>query len=223
MCRRSCTLCRLCRLDSSVASSAPALPLSPPPPCALPLICTVPRDTDSQRQTLTCSCANDVSQTIGCTDRHCSSSLMNWKHQSSRSPRSLDDLVTAAQHFLDQYYSSIKRLNSPGHELRWKEVLNEILSTGSYELKETELIFGAKLAWRNASRCIGRIQWSKLQVGHPPSGVQRLLTTNVLLFMALTMLTRCSHDAHTLLTLSLFFTLCSGVRLSLCLECAGNV
>lgn len=91
---------------------------------------------------------------------------MNWKHQSSRSPRSLDDLVTAAQHFLDQYYSSIKRLNSPGHELRWKEVLNEILSTGSYELKETELIFGAKLAWRNASRCIGRIQWSKLQVVH---------------------------------------------------------
>lgn len=38
------------------------------------------------------------------------------------------------------------------------------MSIGTYQLTETELIFGAKLAWRNAARCIGRIQWSKLQV-----------------------------------------------------------
>lgn len=31
-------------------------------------------------------------------------------------------------------------------------------------MKEDEIAFGAKLAWRNASRCIGRIQWSKLQL-----------------------------------------------------------
>ena len=35
----------------------------------------------------------------------------------------------------------------------------------TYELTENELVFGAKTAWRNASRCIGRIQWSKLKVG----------------------------------------------------------
>lgn len=112
---------------------------------------------------------------------------MNWKHQSSSSSsgnsscsvggkkgvvRSREEVISAAKSFLDQYYSSIKRLNTPAHETRWKEVLNEITSssaaTGSatYELKETELIFGAKLAWRNAPRCIGRIQWSKLQVPH---------------------------------------------------------
>lgn len=91
---------------------------------------------------------------------------MNWKHQtaSSRAARTTEDVIRLAHNFMDQYYASIKRLHSRPHEQRWKEVLNEIRSTGSYDLKETELIFGAKLGWRNASRCIGRIQWSKLQV-----------------------------------------------------------
>lgn len=40
----------------------------------------------------------------------------------------------------------------------------EIEATGTYQLKDTELIYGAKHAWRNAARCVGRIQWSKLQV-----------------------------------------------------------
>lgn len=40
----------------------------------------------------------------------------------------------------------------------------EIEATGTYQLKDTELIYGAKHAWRNAPRCVGRIQWSKLQV-----------------------------------------------------------
>ncbi|GFX52487.1 nitric oxide synthase, salivary gland [Trichonephila clavipes] len=55
-------------------------------------------------------------------------------------------------------------MNSPSHVRRWKEIVSEVDSTGTYELKETELVYGAKLAWRNAPRCIGRIQWSKLQV-----------------------------------------------------------
>lgn len=48
---------------------------------------------------------------------------------------------------------------------RLEEVNKEIESTSTYQLKDTELIYGAKHAWRNASRCVGRIQWSKLQVG----------------------------------------------------------
>ncbi|KFV65861.1 Nitric oxide synthase, endothelial, partial [Dryobates pubescens] len=35
---------------------------------------------------------------------------------------------------------------------------------GPYQLLEPELVFGAKQAWRNAARCVGRIQWNKLQV-----------------------------------------------------------
>ncbi|GFY69808.1 nitric oxide synthase [Trichonephila inaurata madagascariensis] len=79
-------------------------------------------------------------------------------------PRPKDEILKHAKHFFDQYFSSIKRMNSPSHVRRWKEIVSEVDSTGTYELKETELVYGAKLAWRNAPRCIGRIQWSKLQV-----------------------------------------------------------
>lgn len=48
---------------------------------------------------------------------------------------------------------------------RLEEVNKEIETTSTYQLRDTELIYGAKHAWRNASRCVGRIQWSKLQVG----------------------------------------------------------
>lgn len=58
----------------------------------------------------------------------------------------------------------VTRLSCAAHETRWKQVRQSIESTGHYQLTETELIYGAKLAWRNSSRCIGRIQWSKLQV-----------------------------------------------------------
>ncbi|KAJ8779343.1 hypothetical protein J1605_012805 [Eschrichtius robustus] len=53
---------------------------------------------------------------------------------------------------------------SKAHMERLEEVNREIESTSTYQLKDTELIYGAKHAWRNASRCVGRIQWSKLQV-----------------------------------------------------------
>jgi len=56
--------------------------------------------------------------------------------------------------------------SSTAHETRWKQVRQSIETSGHYQLTETELIYGAKLAWRNSSRCIGRIQWSKLQVGN---------------------------------------------------------
>jgi len=56
------------------------------------------------------------------------------------------------------------RSSSAAHDTRWKQVRQSVEASGHYQLTETELIYGAKLAWRNSSRCIGRIQWSKLQV-----------------------------------------------------------
>lgn len=58
------------------------------------------------------------------------------------------------------------RRNTEAEEKRLAEVLESIERTGTYELTEKELIFGAKTAWRNASRCIGRIQWNKLHVSN---------------------------------------------------------
>lgn len=65
------------------------------------------------------------------------------------------------------------RYGSKAHTDRLEEVTKEIEATGTYQLKDTELIYGAKHAWRNAARCVGRIQWSKLQVKDPYSLVAR--------------------------------------------------
>ena len=78
--------------------------------------------------------------------------------------RSRETILKEAEHFMEQYYASIKRQSTTQHKERLREIHAEVEKRGTYELKQTELIFGAKLAWRNAPRCIGRIQWSKLQV-----------------------------------------------------------
>ncbi|KAF4518199.1 hypothetical protein B566_EDAN005924 [Ephemera danica] len=81
----------------------------------------------------------------------------------ANSPRSKEEVLRLAKEFLDQYFLSIRRLNSPAHVARWAQVSEEVETGGAYQLTGTELTFGAKLAWRNSVRCIGRIQWSKLQ------------------------------------------------------------
>ncbi|XP_066586894.1 nitric oxide synthase, salivary gland [Prorops nasuta] len=98
-----------------------------------------------------------------CSTQVCLGSIMAIPTHPSE-PRKKEEVLVHAKDFLEQYYQSIRRLNSDAHKARWESVQKEVVSAGSYQLTETELIFGAKLAWRNASRCIGRIQWSKLQV-----------------------------------------------------------
>ncbi|KAG5840417.1 hypothetical protein ANANG_G00188600 [Anguilla anguilla] len=101
-----------------------------------------------------------------CAERVCIGSIM-IPNSNSRKPdevRTKEELLPLATDFFDQYYTSIKRFGSKAHTDRLEEVTKEIEATGSYQLKDTELIYGAKHAWRNAARCVGRIQWSKLQV-----------------------------------------------------------
>lgn len=47
---------------------------------------------------------------------------------------------------------------------RLREVQSQIARTGSYRHTAAELTFGAQVAWRNSSRCIGRLYWQSLQV-----------------------------------------------------------
>jgi nitric-oxide synthase len=49
-------------------------------------------------------------------------------------------------------------------EPRLREVRAEIAATGTYVHSGAELTYGAKVAWRNASRCIGRLYWHSLLV-----------------------------------------------------------
>lgn len=66
--------------------------------------------------------------------------------------------------FIDIHIFYYYRFNSHEHSERWAEISKSINWTGTYQLKYNELCFGCKLAWRNAPRCIGRIQWNILQV-----------------------------------------------------------
>ncbi|MGL5808660.1 MAG: nitric oxide synthase oxygenase [Nocardioides sp.] len=49
-------------------------------------------------------------------------------------------------------------------EPRLAAVLREIDGTGTYRHTAEELAFGARVAWRNNARCIGRLYWQSLQV-----------------------------------------------------------
>ncbi|KYN45005.1 Nitric oxide synthase, salivary gland [Trachymyrmex septentrionalis] len=100
---------------------------------------------------------------ILCTGQVCLGSIMQLPTHGTE-PRTKEEILLHATDFLEQYFTSIRRLNSDAHRARLESVQREVISIGTYQLTETELVFGAKLAWRNAARCIGRIQWSKLQV-----------------------------------------------------------
>ncbi|CAH2281649.1 nitric oxide synthase, endothelial [Pelobates cultripes] len=106
-------------------------------------------------------------QDVACTKARCLGSVMFPTQMTCplpQGPKSEEDLLPKAKDFINQYFSSIKRSQSKAHLERLKEVEQDIASSGTYQLKESELVFGAKQAWRNAVRCVGRIQWSKLQV-----------------------------------------------------------
>ncbi|MEJ8541773.1 nitric oxide synthase oxygenase, partial [Staphylococcus capitis] len=47
---------------------------------------------------------------------------------------------------------------------RINEVTESIQQTGTYRHTTDELIYGAKMAWRNSNRCIGRLFWESLNV-----------------------------------------------------------
>ncbi|XP_039747140.1 nitric oxide synthase-like [Pararge aegeria] len=98
-----------------------------------------------------------------CTEKVCQNSIMDIP-SGEDTPRKVEEVYKEAQAFLKQYFSSIRRENTDAHVSRLQEIERELKEKGTYQLKTPELVFGAKLAWRNASRCIGRIQWKKLQI-----------------------------------------------------------
>uniref|UniRef100_A0A3B4YGT4 Nitric oxide synthase n=1 Tax=Seriola lalandi dorsalis TaxID=1841481 RepID=A0A3B4YGT4_SERLL len=119
-----------------------------------------------------------------CTENVCIGSVM-MPNQHVRKPdevRSKEELLPLATDFIDQYYTSIKRYGSKAHVDRLEEVTKEIEASGTYQLKDTELIYGAKHAWRNAARCVGRIQWSKLQVIYSMPKIIFCISTSIFTF-----------------------------------------
>ncbi|XP_053812164.1 nitric oxide synthase, endothelial [Vidua chalybeata] len=106
-------------------------------------------------------------QELPCSGQRCLGSLVLPRPLPAPTPegtRPPEELLELARDFITQYYVSLRRENSPAHTQRLREVAADIAASGSYRLREPELTFGAKQAWRNAARCVGRIQWNKLQV-----------------------------------------------------------
>ncbi|XP_053560576.1 nitric oxide synthase, inducible isoform X2 [Bombina bombina] len=106
-------------------------------------------------------------KSVSCKSKNCQGSIMNPKNL-IKGPRdqpiSMDELLPQAIEFINQYYNSFKEPQIDNHLKRVEAVTKEIELTGTYQLTLEELIFASKQAWRNAPRCIGRIQWSNLQV-----------------------------------------------------------
>ncbi|NP_001191505.1 nitric oxide synthase 2 [Aplysia californica] len=100
-----------------------------------------------------------------CSRDRCVGSIMGTQpDRKQAAPKTKEEVLTQAKEFIDEYFASFQPPNKSAHQKRWSETSSAIEAKGTYDLTTEELTFGAKLAWRNASRCIGRIQWSKLQL-----------------------------------------------------------
>lgn len=71
------------------------------------------------------------------------------------------DVTAEAVEFLHLYHEE-RRL--PGVADRVARVREEIAVTGTYRHTGDELVHGAKVAWRQSARCVGRVRWAGLRV-----------------------------------------------------------
>ncbi len=71
--------------------------------------------------------------------------------------------LAEARDFLRRFY--IEHPDQPvTFARRLYQVAAEIENTATYAHTSDELAFGARVAWRNSARCIGRLYWNSLQV-----------------------------------------------------------
>ena len=70
--------------------------------------------------------------------------------------------LDAAAEFIQMHRREVPGAGPAGPRLR--EIRREISLTGTYRHTVDELEFGARVAWRNSSRCIGRLYWKSLKI-----------------------------------------------------------
>ena len=77
----------------------------------------------------------------------------------------MQDLYIQAEAFISsmQQFEGTQ-LNERGFIKRLDEIKHSIKTTGTYCHTKEELTFGAKLAWRNSNRCVGRHFWRQLDI-----------------------------------------------------------
>lgn len=60
-----------------------------------------------------------------------------------------------------QFYAT-PEIGAIADDARWKQVRADIEESGTYQHSREELLIGARLAWRNHARCLGRYSWRGL-------------------------------------------------------------
>lgn len=74
-----------------------------------------------------------------------------------------NNLLQEAEDYIRTCYIELGKTEQDIHE-RLEAVGREIGATGTYEHTFEELEHGAKMAWRNSNRCIGRLFWDSMVV-----------------------------------------------------------
>jgi nitric-oxide synthase len=72
-------------------------------------------------------------------------------------------MLAAARRFLELFYAENPDADGTLPR-RWATVQTEIEKTGWYWHTRAELVFGARVAWRQSTRCVGRARWASLVV-----------------------------------------------------------
>ncbi len=75
----------------------------------------------------------------------------------------MTQLWEEAQQFITDCYQELEK-STTDIENRLAQIKQEIEERNVYEHTYEELVFGAKVAWRNSNRCIGRLFWQSLHV-----------------------------------------------------------
>lgn len=73
-----------------------------------------------------------------------------------------ESLMHEASDYLQLFYQEYGLLDTTSGRLA--EIQAEIEQTGTYTQTSAELTYGARIAWRNNTRCIGRLHWQTLTV-----------------------------------------------------------
>jgi nitric-oxide synthase len=87
--------------------------------------------------------------------------LPDWWAPADYYPFALESLMASAEKFVTMFHTE-NRAGPPDRRL-WN-IRREIEATGTYRHTQAELAFGARVAWRNSARCIGRLYWRSLRV-----------------------------------------------------------
>jgi nitric-oxide synthase len=72
------------------------------------------------------------------------------------------ELLAAAERFITLFHDEDPRAAAFADRMR--QVRGEVKASGTYRHTPEELTFAARVAWRNSTRCIGRLYWRTLRV-----------------------------------------------------------